>query len=339
MQWHPDRHSTNSAKLAEAETRIKEINAAFTYLKRIKSISSRRNRSKTRSYKSRQKSYQSQSNGYSSNSSGSRSQTKKRTYSSGSKSRSNGKSSTHSKRKSTSQKTQQRQSRKTEVELTWFDRLMTRATNWRLARNMEYSRDRNIRSSSNQIHKERKRWKDAKKKFHNNTRIGVYSSLFNAMVFGKLERKQSSENGQTTSLGGYNANDKYDIIVRHSIIRDHIFYSFNRGLNLFFKYSLCIILVVQILFLIYQNFRWGTFWGDTWEFVGNQTMVLGMLAVLFLPDNLYQRYLLWHFRNLSLKKVRKLFKDKRLPQPYEYYKNWMLVGKYSLLSGLIWFFF
>jgi curved DNA-binding protein CbpA len=334
MKWHPDRHSTNPKRLSEAESRIKEINAAYSYLKRIKNTSARRNQQRSRS-SSKSYAYQ-------------RTQQQHQSYTRQRRSKSYQQSSADQSRKqqqrnrrqeskaSTSNDSNRRAKSDKNFDQTWFDRLATRITNWRFQRGLSGSRKRKVRNMYKQINKERKRWKEDREKFQRNTRVGVYSSLFNALVFGKLVQNQDN---QTTSLGGYNANDKYDIILRHSIIRDYIFYAFNRGFNLFFKYTLCILFISQILLLIYQNFRYGIFWGEVGEFVANQSMVITMLAVLFLPDNLYQRYLLWNFRNVSLKRVRQLFKNKRLPEPHEYYKNWMLIGKYSMISGLIWFFY
>ncbi|MGM0588193.1 MAG: J domain-containing protein [Bacteroidota bacterium] len=337
LKWHPDRHASNDKKLAEAEERIKEINAAFSYLKRIKGLSKQRNNA---SSSHRSKSSASQNRTHRQRRSTDRSSTGHYT-SSYSQSRARQQSHTDSRKQKTKSHNQQTRTRSNarEYQQTWFDRFATRITNWRLRRMMRGGDPEKVRQTHEKIHKHSKRWREQKEKFDKQTRVGVYRSLFNALLFGKFSQYLTDEHEQTTSLGGYNSDDKYDVILRHSIIRDHIFYAFNRGVNLFFKYSLCVILVVQIIYFIYTNFRWGYFWGDVWTFVGSELLVLTQLGILFLPDNLYQRYLLWNYRDLSIKKVRKLFRKNRLPQPHEYYKNWMLVGKYTLISGIVWLFY
>ena len=329
-QWHPDLYP-NPDEHEIAERRIKKINAAYETITRVKqrragstntdtgsrstrksSAKSRRSRrssaySKQRSQskqqqKQRQKSYSSNQNSYRA---GSQQRESTATGSAG--------SATHS------------------FQHSRLDRWLSRISNWTAKKQLNFRREKRIRKMQKRIEQERKLWINRYEEYKKSSRIGLYKSLFNALLFGRIERMISSkEHGR--SLQGFSMQDKYELDLHFSIIQDRIFYAMNKGVNLFLKYALGIMFAIQFIYNIYTNFFQGRFYGNTSEFMWAQLLVTLLFAILLLPDNLYQRFLLWKFRNVPFERAKELFDGERLPGKYDRIKSYLLAGKYAVLG-------
>lgn len=349
MKWHPDRYQDSTAK-KRANRNIQEINAAYAHIKKVKSLRNRtststssvhRTATATRNRSSnRQKGTSTNATGTRSGSAGKRANYTYR-YTSANQSGKQRKKRTHQ-NKSSQEEQKKKQNGSPgykvngEFNRSNLEEILTRKNNERLKKGLARKKSKRVAKMRKRIQQEREEWIRRYEEFRNRSRIGMYRSLINTLLFGKMGIKTTT----TTSLGAPLAQDqKHNIEVRHSLIQDHIFYCINKGLNLLLKFTLGIVFGLQLIYNIYQNFFYGYFLGSTGEFIFAQVMVFVQLGLLLIPDNLYQRYLLWKFQNLDISRIRPTFKNRKLPNPFEEQKNKLTVAKYSFLALIIWLFY
>lgn len=340
MKWHPDRFQ-NEQKKKEANRQIQNINAAYTHIKKIKSNNSGSQNSKTTNY--RRASYRNRSNNKYSHknksSSSRRGQTSSNTNFRYKKSNESHHQSKQQKAKEDGKGQWQKEKNYTvngKFSRSWIDELLTRSFNRKLKKRLARNKNKRIAKMNRHLEREQKEWFRRYQEFQNRERVGMYRSTINTLLFRKFGVNSES----TTSLGSVQTqSEKYNIEVRHNLIKDQIFYCINKGLNLILKFTLGILFPLQFIYNIYENFYYGFFLGTVSGFTIAQLMVLLQLAVLFIPDNIYQRYLLWKYRNLESGRIRSTFKNRTLPSPYEYKFRMISAAKYSFLALVIWLYY
>ena len=341
LKWHPDLFQDPELQ-QKANRRIQQINAAYSYLAKVKGQTG----SATTSQKQPPR-YQSSKHSDASSNSG-RTYTHSHTHYRYKKSSQNGRpgskqsnqagtgANTRQKKSSDSAK-QEKQSKQRvygDFNRSDLEDYITRINNERLKRNLANQKQKRVAKMRKKIQQQRKLWIKRFEQFKKNARVGMYDSLINAILFGKIAVSSQKE----TSLGpATGLKDKYNITLRHNLIKDRIFYAVNRGVNLVLKYILGVVFSLQFIYNIYQNFYYGYFLGNAGEFIGAQLLVFLQVGLLLVPDNLYQRYILWQFRNLPMNKIKKEFGHKRLPSPYHEQANKLISAKYMLLATLVWF--
>jgi curved DNA-binding protein CbpA len=203
----------------------------------------------------------------------------------------------------------------------------------RLAKRRSQTRIKNNRKKTEfyykkKIAEEQNYWKKLRNAYDERTRLGLYRSFINAVLFGRFIYFQKPSSNSLS--GRISLQDKYEIDIRHNLIRDKIFYSVNKGLNLFLKYVFGIIYCIMFLYFISSHFSNGkVYYLD--EFVGLQLFVLSQAFFLFFPDNIFQRAVLWKYRYLEKKAISETFKENSLPGKFQSYKLIMLWGKFSTL--------
>ncbi|NCP84112.1 MAG: J domain-containing protein [Bacteroidetes bacterium] len=178
------------------------------------------------------------------------------------------------------------------------------------------------------IAEEQNYWKKLRQAYDARTRLGLYRSFLNAVLFGRFIYFQKPS---TNSLSGrISLRDKYEIDIRHNLIQDKIFYSVNKGFNLLLKYLFGGFYIIMFLYFISIHFSNGKAYFLE-EFLGLQLFVLSQVFFLFFPDNIFQRAVLWKYRHLEKKAISETFTKNNLPGKFQFYKHIMLLGKYSTL--------
>ncbi len=312
-KWHPDRF-TDAIQKEQAEKKLAQINAAYHRLKKVKS----RNINKAHSPKSATKT-SGNKRSRRDNAKYADSETKRNTY-----------SNTKTKRRPA------RDSRMT-FEQTWLDRKLTVINNRMQQAYLQRRKDSYGEDQEKEIEKQEAFWFQKRKAWYGKTRVGLYNSFLNYLIFGNLENLMNQKESTATSLGSYNLRDKYELEIRHNIIRDRLFYAVNRTPNIILKYIFGIAILSLFIINISEFFVMGRIVGSLYDFLSLQIFVLGLFALLVFPDNLYQRFLLWKYRNLESNEVDKVFKNKKLPSPWQAVLYAILIPKYSLLTLFVFF--
>lgn len=184
-----------------------------------------------------------------------------------------------------------------------------------------------------QLLKEQKNWKKLKKQYEERTRIGMYRSLINALLFGKILADEPDPANTSTSLGNFSVAQKYETDLRHHLIQDNIFYATNKGWNVVLKFLFGAVFMLEFIFLLANYFLYDLFSSPV-TFVATEMGILSLFALVFLPDNLFQRYLLWRYRDLSKSNIQRTFSNRSLPEPWSLRKRKMLIIKYISAFGL-----
>lgn len=305
-KWHPDRY-LNPDQKADAEQKLARINAAYHRLKTVKyrakatkNASERRGR--TQKTNAASNSYQS-----------------------------------YHQRQETSQKKAPKANRRVIFEQSWLDRKLTLLNN-RMQQSYLRRRKETIAGvQEKELEKQDAFWFRKRRKWHAKTRVGLYDSFINYLIFGNLEVLFSSKESHHTTLGSFHVREKYEMEVRHNIIRDRIFYAVNRTWNIVLKYVFGIAILSLFVITISDFFAMGRITGSMLDFFRAQVYVLGLVALLIFPDNLYQRFLLWKFRGLASHEVDVVFSNRSLPKPWSRILYAILIPKYGLLTLLVFF--
>ena len=342
-KWHPDVHQDEHERLL-AENRIKQINAAFSHIKAVKKRSTKYRRKAKRSSQTaeagaknskRDKSREHKSRRYKKRYAQSSRQTKSKTQSNSSykktrKQSGNQKQSNYNKKKQT--RTNGSDFNKEQAAPnSFFARLKQRWKDFRQKRAKKRAHEQKKR-----LNRERAKWQERYDKYKSDHRIGFYKSPFNRLMFGYLERWFSKNPQKTSSMKSFSIDEKQLQDLQYSMVKSDLFYSVNTGANVFLKYALGFIFCFQFISNIHLNYFRGTFYGSAPEFMGAQLIIGALLLILFLPDTLFQRYVLWKYRNISLTRTRKLFFNKYLPHRYERLKNHLLIAKYAVIGFIVW---
>lgn len=309
--WHPDKHRSDLDKEL-AHRKISEINAAYHYLKNLKYRSQRKaatQKSSTESGRnpSEQTTYQPKT----------QTQTRK---------------SPKRQFKST-QKNYQERRPPNQFQPSAFDRWLSRWQNHNSYSRLHKQRIQQQKNWQKLIIKERENWIKLREKYNERTRVGLYRSLLNALIFGRIIQFESP----IRAIGVFTMQEKYEIDLRHSLINDQIFYSINKGLNLLLKYIFGAFSVILFVFIMLMYYGYGII--PTMEqFLWFETGVLLQASLLFIPDNLLQRGMLWKFRHLQKSEIPQTFKNRLFPGKWNRLKQIVLSFKYLILFIYLHFF-
>jgi len=318
-QWHPDIYPKEQERQL-AENRIKQINAAFAYIKKVKSYSVRtREYSRTshqRTSYNQKKKPTGQKQRYEQNSSSEARQGK------------SGK-----KKEKTSQKYKKRddstskQPNKDETK-GWWSRYKKRQEQKRKAR-----RQQEINRMTEQRNADLS-------EFERSYRIGFRRSwlnnlLANLFAISDTETEKSKEGGITF----FSSQRKQMHDLTYTLMKDDLFYTINSGINIILKFALGFLLGYEFLKNVNVNYFHGVFYGNFQSFIWSEVFILLLLTFLFIPDNLFQRYLLWKYRNASHQKAKTLFSDGTLPGRFENTKTHILLAKYALIAFMLWMYY
>jgi len=342
-KWHPDIHQDKHDRIL-AENRIKQINAAFAHIKKVKQRSAK--------YQSKTKDNSPNSGSQKSKSTRKKTSSYRRRYTQNSRqteSKSKTKTKSHSSRKNTYRKSKTQKNARAEKQSqkktgTNYGSTQKKHSDsnslWtRLMQKWEaYKRKRAKKRAHEQkkrLNRERAKWQERYDNYKSDHRVGFYKSPLNRLIFGYLER-WFSKNPKSSSVKNYSIDEKQVQDLQYSMMENDLFYSVNTGANVFLKYILGFIFCFQFISNIHLNYFRGTFYGSAPEFIGAQFLIGGLLMLLFLPDTLFQRYVLWKYRNVSISRTRKLFFNKHLPDGYEKMKNHLLIAKYAIIGFVIW---
>lgn len=307
-QWHPDQFKEGKER-DRAEKKLSEINSAYSQLLRLNKLQKR--------IKKERSSQQIRYNYQKSASENPQTQKSANRKSSGSRNK---------KKTNTQSSNTFRQS--------WFEKFLSRLNNRYQKAHLHRRRKKRAHLFKKEVARNEKRWIKQREDFDKNTRIGLYKSFINSVIFGRLELFMDNES-DITSLGSFSMRDKYELELRHSLIQDKIFYAVNGGFNLLLKYIFGFVIFFQFIVNIMTYFFYGSLAGDLHSFIYIQVFTIGLFGLLVLPDNFYQRYLLWKHRHLSLPEIDETFEQQRLPHPWNYVKYGLLSSKYVLLTFLI----
>jgi curved DNA-binding protein CbpA len=303
--WHPDKFQTDTEQKI-AHDKIIQINASYAYLRKIK--------------------YRSGINISTQNSSWEKSTKKEEpsiefTF--------------YTKTEKKTEKTSKTEHR-SEFKQKKIDTLFSNLAKKRIHRRIKQNRVKTENFYKKKIIEEQHYWKKLRQNYDERTRLGLYRSFINAVIFGRFIYFQKTD---STSLSGrVTLQDKYEIDIRHNLIQDKIFYSVNKGFNLFLKYLFGGIYLILFVYFISIHFSDGRI-RHVEDFLRSQFFVLSQFMVLLFPDNLFQRFVLWKYRFLEKKAIADTFKENKLPGKLQFYKQLLLLGKFSTLIIFLIFFF
>lgn len=218
-----------------------------------------------------------------------------------------------------------------------IDRILSAWAKNRTVRQIDRNRKRTEAFYKTEIEKQRAYWLKLRQKYDERTKLGLYRSFINAILFGRIFYDQT-QNTETTLAGKFTLKDKYEIDIRHNLIQDKVFYAVNTGTNVILKYLFGGLYIVMFIYFILLRFGYHTI-TDTNEFIQLQLFVLSQFALLFIPDNLFQRSVLWKFRYLEKSAIKKTFANNRLPGKFSTYLQIILISKFSFLVLFITLFF
>lgn len=322
-KWHPDKY-LDKVENEKANHKIAIINEAYSYLKKVKTFRRSTYRKSSHHHSYRVKTAYAPKSG---------SEARKR---SGISSRSVGKQSSSSYAQTDYRdKSQQNSETNNQISFSWIDRYIYSFFHRRRLENLGKRRVKVTSKMRDKIKKEEAYWQKLREEYESRTRLGLYRSLFNALIFGRIISFRKSN--PDVSLGRFSKEMKYEIDLRHSLIQDNIFYSVNKGWNLFLKFVFGSTFSLSLIYFVAHNYLWRSF--PTLEaFVITEGIMLGLLFILLVPDNMFQRFLLWYYRDLEKSNIQNTFKMHRLPSKWEIRKQGLLVLKYLLLIGALYSF-
>ncbi len=131
--------------------------------------------------------------------------------------------------------------------------------------------------------------------------------------------------------------EKYEIDLRHNLINDQIFYAINKGLNVLLKYLFGAFSVILFVFIMLMYYGYGII-PTLEQFLWLETGVFVQASLLFIPDNLLQRGMLWKFRHLQKNEIPETFKNRLFPGKWNRLKQVVLSTKYIVLFLYLHFF-
>lgn len=322
-KWHPDLFS-DPVKQQEAQKKIIEINRAYQYAKNFSQI---RKATRQANYTAKdrqstgQKSSQKKSSGTTTSA---KSQQRTKTTST---------SASRSGKKKTSEK---KATRKRHVRRNWLDEKLSGISRYLQLRHLAKRRERNEARLQEEIRKAEKVYEKKRRNMETRTNVGMYSSRFNQVVFW-IASKFSGSDSLKQGLGSYRPSQKYEIELRHKIIHDRIFYSVNHFVNLSLKYVFGVFLGMQIIYNISASFFMGQMITSPISFFSTQLILFGIAVLLFLPDSLFQRMVLWKYRKIPLNQISNYFSGKKLPSPWNFWKHVVVYSKYVVVTSAIMF--
>lgn len=331
-KWHPDKFRS-AGEQATANKRISEINAAYTFLTKLKKRNQRYKKTGPSTYQgnSKRSNTSQRENTVNSNfhsySSSHRTTNTGRDFHSGTTNHRNSADSKH--HNNNSEKTDSQHSAHAEMEFDWLNRVQQRMMSGVHKRTLRKKRRKFSSENLKKLLKEQQNWKKLKKQYEERTRIGMYRSLFNTLVFGKILSDDSNAENPSTSLGSFSVSQKYETDLRHHLIQDNIFYATNKGWNIFLKFIFGAVFLLEFIYLLANYFLFNLFSSPV-SFVATEMGILILFAIVFLPDNLFQRYLLWKYRDLSRSDIQKTFSNRTLPPPWKRRKQKLLSVKYAI---------
>jgi len=332
-KWHPDTFRSESGQ-TKAHHKISEINAAYTYLSALKNRSRRYGstnsfRSSPRAQDQTKTNKKSDSN-YHSYSSSQRTSHFHSTYRSNSEKQTpnDGSTQTRNKHRSTDAKKAH-----ADLEFSWLNRFQQKLMSRIHQRTLRKKRRKFSSENLKKLLKEQKNWKKLKKQYEERTRIGMYRSLINALLFGKIFSEDNSQQAKSTSLGSYSVSHKYETDLRHHLIQDNIFYATNKSWNVLLKFLFGALFMLEFIYLLANYFLYDLFSSPV-SFVATEMGILSLFALVFLPDNLFQRYLLWRYRDLARSDIQRTFSNRSLPEPWLTIKRRLLLIKYFAAFAL-----
>ncbi|TNE70968.1 J domain-containing protein [bacterium] len=308
--WHPDKHQHHDEK-HRANAKIAEINAAYAYLRSIKERTTKRKKQDPTTAE-RPK----QSTSHTANSAPSFSQ-----------------ATTNQKKAKTKTNTSRQNRYGTSFQQSKLDSILSGLQNrfsyWQLKKKREIRKDK----WRKMMESERAYWVKLREKYDERTRVGLYRSLFNALVFGRIIQFESG----STALGLFTIQEKYEIDLRHNLINDQIFYSINKGLNLLLKYVFGGFSLLLFFYLTLMYYAYGKI-PTLDDYLLLQMGVVTQASLLFIPDNLFQRGLLWKYRHLRKMEIQQTFANKTLPGKWNKIIQVAFLIKYAALFLYLSFF-
>lgn len=315
-KWHPDTFSSAQEKDI-ATVKISEINAAYTYLKSIKNRT--RNDSKS----------QNQTKTQTASSVHSKTKSANRATSSNKKTETSAHSTNQKKRKKATSAQQK------EFVPSKIDQWLSKLTGKRTLKNLNKNKNKRQNDFKRVVEKERAAWIKLREKYDDRTRLGLYRSYFNALFFGKIIYFQSATSALSSS---FSLRDKYEIDLRHSLINDNLFYIVNKGINIFLKYVFGILSILLFVYFTLMFYGYNRI-ASVDEYLKIEFAVILLLCLLILPDNLFQRSMLWKYRHLEKKEIQDTFKGRKLPKKMNFFKQILITVKYlSIFGYLFWFY-
>lgn len=309
--WHPDKHGSDLDKEL-AHRKISEINAAYHYLKNIKHRSQRKTATQKSSTESGRNPFE---------------QTAHQP-----KAKAKTKESTQE-QFAAAQKNNQERRNPNPFQPSAFDRWLSRWQNRTSYSRLHKQRLQQHKNWQKLIAKERENWVKLREKYDERTRVGLYRSLFNALLFGRIIQFES----QSRAIGVFTMQEKYEIDLRHSLINDQIFYAINKGLNVLLKYLFGAFSVILFVFIMLMYYGYGII-PTLEQFLWLETGVFVQASLLFIPDNLLQRGMLWKFRHLQKNEIPETFKNRLFPGKWNRLKQVVLSTKYIVLFLYLHFF-
>lgn len=317
-KWHPDTYASNQEK-RDATEKISEINAAYTYIKSIKNRARPEGKAQTKSPAKTQS-----------------------TYSSSAKTSHKRSAASSNQNPRTDPKTNASQNRKKEKTYTQnefvpskIDQLLSKLTGKRILNHLHKHKRKHQNSSYRIVEKERAAWVKLREKYDDRTRLGLYRSFFNALVFGRIIYFQTASSALSSS---FSMRDKYEIDLRHSLINDNLFYIINKGINIFLKYVIGILCLIQFFYFTLLFYGYNRI-ASVEEYLQIEFAVIILLCILIIPDNLFQRSMLWKYRHLEKQEIQDTFKGRKLPKKMNFLKHILITVKYVCIFGyLFWFY-
>ena len=306
-QWHPDKFQESQQKL-DATKRISEINAAYSYLTSIKRKSHNYTKSTTQRKPPNQNPTTPDSVGFKSTKESSKS--------------------TFDKKRRTQKKEPDFQFKQSKI-----NSILSQLTRKRNLHKLLSHKKKHNSETKRIIEKERESWVKLRTKYDERTRIGLYRSFFNAVFFGRIIHFTSSSN----LPGNFTIRDKYEIDLRHNLINDQLFYAINKGLNIILKNIIGFFTVVLFLYITLLHYGFGII-KSIEAYMLIEIGVLFQASLLFIPDNLFQRSMLWKYRHLEKREIQETFKNRTFPKTVNRIKHIMLSLKYILLFAYMYWF-
>ena len=325
-QWHPDLY-TDPAKQKEAQQKLIQINKAYQYAKTFSQI---RHAARQATYTTRKANNRA---------SGKRRSSYARSHSTRNKQQTGNQKSYGTSRTSSSGSASNythNGARQSGVRRNWLDEKIHRLSRYLQFRNLSRRRQRNEKNINDELRKAERINQRKRMNMHARTRVGMYRSRFNQLVF-RIISFFSGGDTLKTDLAGYNASRKYEVEIRHRLIEDRIFYSVNNSFNFTLKYIFGVFLGMQFIYNIYISFFMGRMIADPVTFFSAQLIVTGIAVLLFIPDSLFQRLVLWQYRKIPLNQISEYFSGRKLPSPWNFWKHVVIGAKYTLVTMSIWF--
>ena len=328
-EWHPDRFAHDPQKQKEAEKKFKEINKAYHHARNFAGI-----RHATRKASSGGQGSQYRNKSGASSSRSNTGYTSQTNYQRRQKSQSRKQTTNSAPNPKTRESRKKARPGKQEFRRNWLDDKLNRINRYFQLKHLANRRKRNESKIEKELRQAEKIYERKREDMENRTRVGMYRSWFNQLVFRILARFKGGDSLKQ-GLGSYNPSQKYEVEVRHRLIQDQIFYAINNHFNLFLKYLVGFYLGFRFLYNVSASFYMGYMIASPSTFIASQLILLGIMTLLFLPDSLYQRIVLWKYRSISMRQIHEYFAGRKLPSPWNFWKNIIITGKYVVVISSI----